>query len=151
MQTTFLLELLKTGNSYWAITSLLGVVHPLHTTWGTGWTTTAAKMHALRMLWYSCTKEVLYKFFKPPCFYSSLMGRKEKVRINHTFRFFQFLASGVTQWPILGPIIWNIFINNFLTWSKTSELHHCAYSAEAIENKKKKKTNSGRIRMFRLF
>ena len=44
-------------------------------------------------------------------FYSYLKRRKQNVRINNAHGIFQILLSGVPQESILGPILFNIFIN----------------------------------------
>ena len=45
-------------------------------------------------------------------FYSYLKRRKQNVRINNKHSVFQILLSGVLQGSILGPLLFNIFINN---------------------------------------
>ena len=47
-------------------------------------------------------------------FYSYLKGRKQNVKMNNTHSIFQILLSGAPQGSLLGPILFNIFVNNLL-------------------------------------
>ena len=55
-------------------------------------------------------------------FYSYLKRRTQNIKINNTHNVFQVLLSGVPKCSILGPLFFNIFINDLYLWITKRDL-----------------------------
>ena len=65
----------------------------------------------------------MIKLFK---FFSYLQNRKQCVKINNISSEFLNIISGIPQGSIAGPILFNVFINDFFFFIKRASVHNFA-------------------------
>ena len=82
---------------------------------------------------------------------SYLTDREQATRINSIYSAFQLILSGVPQGSILGPIIFNIFLNDLIYFIEKCNIHNYAddntltSSSNSIANLVKDLENDGNI------
>ncbi len=77
-------------------------------------------LHLAKMAAYGLSDKSLELLF------SYLSNRQQRVKINHTFSDWKFTVSGVPQGSVLGPLLVNIFVNDFVFAIQSS--HVCNFA-----------------------
>ena len=73
-----------------------------------------------KLLAYGVHEKIVY------IFYSYLQSRKQCVKINNISSDFLDIISGVPQGSIAGPILFNVFINDFFYFIRNASVHNFA-------------------------
>ena len=58
--------------------------------------------------------------------YTYLKNRKQCVRVNKVCSDFKDLTSGVPQVSVVGPMLFNAFLNDFFFWIRKASVHNFA-------------------------